>query len=80
MLKLLVTLYAAVGLAVQIVEAAKGDADPAAAREQAVQTVRQLVTAALGTYPWWLPDQLVGAAIDQLVALLHASNVFQHAA
>ena len=80
MLKILMTVYAAIGLAVQLIEAAKDGGAPVQAREQAIGMVRQFVTAALGAYPWWLPDALIGAAVDQLVALMHKSSVFTHAA
>ena len=79
MFRILLAVYAAAALAVQLVEDARDGTPGPEARAQAVARVRELVTAALGFYPWWLPDALVGALIDRLVSLLHAKGIFVHA-
>jgi hypothetical protein len=79
MFRVLVAVYAAVALAVQLVEDAKDGQSSQEAREQAIARVHELLTAALGYYPWWLPDALVGALIDRVVSLLHEKGIFAHA-
>jgi hypothetical protein len=80
--RILLALYAAVGLAVQFVEDAKdnGKIDAPDARNMAILKVKGILTASFGFYPWWLPDALVGAAVDLAVKTMNEKGVFQHAA
>jgi hypothetical protein len=80
--RILLAVYAAVGLAVQVVEDIKADGqlNGPEARALAIAKVKELVTAAVGFYPWWLPDALIGSLIDIIVRALNDKGVFSRSA
>lgn len=79
-MKYIGTIYTAILLVVTIVEDLSDGDEGLTKREDAIRLIKQLITSALGFYPAWLPDVLLGAIIDMVVNLLNKTGVFKHGA
>jgi hypothetical protein len=77
-LRVLVTVYAAIALAIQLVEDSKDGLTPAEAKAAAMAHVKELVIGAFGSFPVWLPEFIIGYVIDMLVNVLNSKGVFEH--
>ena len=77
MLKTLRIVYSAVALAVLLVEDLFDGVPGLQKREQALSRVKDLVTAVLGVWPSWIPDPVVGWAIDTTVAIFNQDGTFR---
>lgn len=80
MLKYVTTVYAAVQLAILVVEDA-GDGVPGAQKKaDAIKKVDELLAGAGLKRPVFLSDALLGTLIDVLVAVLNSTGIFRKAA
>jgi hypothetical protein len=77
-LKVLLVIYSAVALAVQIVEDSKDGLTPAEAKAAALKAAREIIVNALGAFPWWLPEMILAYLVDVLVDILNKKGVFEH--
>lgn len=77
MLKTLRIAYAAVALAVLVVEDLLDGQPGVQKKAEAIGRVKELVAAILGHWPAWLPDQVIGWAIDMTVAIFNRDGTFR---
>jgi hypothetical protein len=77
-LKVLLVIYSAVALAVQIVEDSKDGLTPTEAKAAALKAAREIIVNALGAFPWWLPEMILAYLVDVLVDILNKKGVFEH--
>lgn len=80
MLKLLRVVYFAVGLVVLVVEDLMDGVPGLQKKEEAMKRVKEVVNAILGFWPAWIPDPILGWAIDQIVALFNRDGTFRKGA
>jgi hypothetical protein len=77
-LKVLLVVYSAVALAVQIVEDSKDGLTPEEAKAAANKAAEEIIVAALGSFPVWLPKFILSYLIDTVVGILNSKGIFQH--
>lgn len=77
MLKVIRIAYFALGLAVLVVEDLMDGVPGLQKKEEAMKRVKELVNAILGFWPAWIPDTVLGWAIDQIVALFNRDGTFR---
>ncbi len=70
MLKTIRVAYFALGLVVLVVEDLMDGVPGLQKKEEALKRVKEVVTAILGFWPAWIPDLVLGWAIDAIVATL----------
>jgi len=77
MLKLIRIVYSAAALAVLVVEDLMDGQPGIQKKEEAVRRVRDLVVSFLGFWPSFIPDGVVGWAIDMIVAVFNRDGTFR---
>lgn len=80
MLKVIRIAYFALGLAVLVVEDLMDGVPGLQKKEEAMKRVKEVVDAILGFWPAWIPDPILGWAIDQIVALFNRDGTFRKGA
>jgi hypothetical protein len=80
MLKALRIVFAATALAVLVVEDLMDGVPGIQKKEEALKRVKELVVAIIGFWPAWLPDPVVGWAIDAVVSVFNRDGTFRKGA
>jgi hypothetical protein len=80
MLKALRIVFAATALAVLVVEDLMDGVPGVQKKEEALKRVKELVVSLIGFWPAWLPDSVVGWAIDAVVAIFNRDGTFRKGA
>jgi hypothetical protein len=76
MLKTITTAYGALAFIVLLIEDVNDGVPGAQKKIEATAQFKAMLASALGMYPAWLPDVLVGAAIDLLVNVANTKGWF----
>ncbi|WP_243092577.1 hypothetical protein [Thermus hydrothermalis] len=79
MLKLIRIVYFATALAVLVTEDLMDGVPGIQKKEEAIKRIRDLVASILGFWPAWLPDNVVGWAIDLIVSIFNRDGTFRKA-
>jgi hypothetical protein len=79
-LRVLKIIFAATALAVLVVEDLMDGVPGIQKKEEALKRVKELVVAIIGFWPAWLPDSVVGWAIDAVVSVFNRDGTFRKGA
>lgn len=77
MLNVVKLVYAAVSLVVLLVEDLMDGQPGIQKKAEAITRIKDVVVAALGFWPAWIPDGLLGTAIDWVVSLFNRDGTFR---
>jgi len=79
MLRVIRIAYFALGLVVLVVEDLMDGVPGLQKKEEALKRVKEVVTAILGFWPAWIPDAVLGWAVDSIVAIFNRDGTFRKA-